>query len=275
MPELPEVETIRRSLADKIIGKAFENVEVFLDKMVKGLEPANIQSELKGKKITRIDRRGKYLIVHMTGDMAMVIHLRMTGQLVCCRPEEEKTKHTHVIIQLSDNLHLRFIDQRQFGKIQFVSKKELENVSGLKTLGVEPLSEEFTRDYFKKEIRSKRTKIKPLLLDQTFIAGIGNIYADEVLFRSMINPEKVASTLTPREVSRLHIAIKEVLNEGIENKGTSIKDYIDGDGNKGSNQNNLRVYGRDGEPCLKCGKTIEKKTIGGRSSHYCPKCQKL
>lgn len=275
MPELPEVETIRISLQDKLKGKTFVGVEVFLDKMVKGIGLEKLETTLNGKKIIRIDRRGKYLIIHLTGGLAMIIHLRMTGQLLYCLPEQEKAKHTHVVFHLSDMKQLRFVDQRQFGKVQVVRLKELENVSGLKNLGIEPLSKDFTREFFKKALRNKRSKIKPLLLDQTFIAGIGNIYADEALFRAMINPERVASALNPREVSRLYVVIKEVLQEGIENNGTSIKDYIDGDGKKGTNQSNLRVYGRDGQPCVKCGIIIQRKTIGGRSSHFCPKCQKL
>ncbi|HWI55235.1 MAG TPA: DNA-formamidopyrimidine glycosylase [Desulfobacteria bacterium] len=274
MPELPEVETIRRSLQDKIKGKTFTGVEVFLEKMVKGVELKNLDAHLNGKKITRLDRRGKYLIIHLSGGLAMVIHLRMTGQLLYCSPEQETPKHTHVVFHLDDERQLRFVDQRQFGKVELVSARDLGTVSGLKTLGVEPLSDDFTRELFKKEIRNKRTKIKSLLLDQTFIAGIGNIYADEALFRAMIHPERVASALNTREVSRLYLSIKEVLIEGIENRGTSIKDYIDGDGAQGTNQGNLRVYGRDGEACVKCGRIIEKTTVGGRSSHFCPKCQK-
>lgn len=275
MPELPEVETIRRSLEEKIKGKTLVGVEVFLEKMFKGPDSADPGSEINGRKINSIERRGKYLIIHLTGSMAMVIHLRMTGQLMYCTPEQDKAKHTHVVFHLNDKCELRFVDQRQFGKVQLVREKELAQISGLKSLGVEPFSSEYTREWFKKELRNRRTKIKPLLLDQTFVAGIGNIYADEALFRAKVNPERVAATLTPREASNVFIAIREVLEEGIENKGTSIKDYVDGEGHQGSNQNNLRVYGRDGEPCVKCGKLIEKKSIGGRSSHFCPKCQKL
>lgn len=274
MPELPEVETIRRSLQDKIKGKTLTGVDVFLEKMVKSFGVESLDAKLNGRKITRLDRRGKYLIIHLSGGLAMVIHLRMTGQLLYCSPEQETHKHTHVVFHFNDERELRFVDQRQFGKVQLVPVKELNTVSGLKTLGVEPLSDDFTREYLKRELKNKRTKIKSLLLDQTFIAGIGNIYADEALFRSMIHPERVASALNIREVSRLFIAIKEVLIEGIENRGTSIKDYIDGDGAQGTNQGNLRVYGRDGEPCMKCGRVIEKINVGGRSSHFCSKCQK-
>lgn len=275
MPELPEVETIRRSLEEKIKGKTFVGVEVFLEKMFKGINSEDPETGINGRKVNSIERRGKYLIIHLTGGMAMVIHLRMTGQLMYCTPEQEKAKHTHIIFQLNDKCELRFADQRQFGKVQLVLEKELDSISGLKSLGVEPFSSDFSREWFKKELRNRRTKVKPLLLDQTFVAGIGNIYADEALFRGKINPERVAATLSPREVSNLFIAIREVLEEGIANKGTSIKDYVDGEGRQGNNQNNLKVYGRDGEPCIKCAKPIEKKSIGGRSSHFCPRCQKL
>ncbi len=275
MPELPEVETIRRSLEQKLKGKTFVGVEVLMDKMLKGVTPDKAGEEITGKKITSIERRGKYLIIRLSGGKSMVIHLRMTGQLVHCPSEKEKAKHTHIVFQFNDKSQLRFVDQRQFGKVQLVADDELDSLSGLKDLGIEPLSAGFTRELFKKELRNRRTKIKPLLLDQTFIAGIGNIYADEALFRARINPERVAATLSPREVSLLYKAIKDVLLEGIENKGTSIRDYIDGEGNRGSNQDNLRVYGREGEPCPRCGKPIERKVIGGRSSHFCHKCQKM
>ncbi len=275
MPELPEVETVRRSLEEKLKGKTLAGAEVYLDKIVRDSDPVSLNEKIKGKKVTGIERRGKYLVFHLTGGTSMVVHLRMTGQLLYCSQEQEIAKHTHVVFNFNDGHQLRFVDQRQFGKIHLVPVKELNSHPGLKSLGVEPLSKAFTREFFRRELRNRRTKIKPLLLDQTFVAGIGNIYADEALFRAMINPERVAATLTPRETSRLYMAIKEVLKEGIANKGTSVKDYVDGEGNKGNNQNNLRVYGRDGEPCVKCGKTLEKKSIGGRSSHYCPKCQKL
>ncbi|MBU7006759.1 DNA-formamidopyrimidine glycosylase [Phosphitispora fastidiosa] len=275
MPELPEVETIRRSLEDKIKGKTFTGIEIFLEKILKGIDAGEFDEKLKGKKITGISRRGKYLIIQLSGGLVMVVHLRMTGQLLYCSAEQERVKHTHVIFHLSDKYDLRFVDQRQFGKVQFLPAKDLENLSSLKNLGVEPLSDDFTREFFKKGLRNRRVKIKPLLLEQEFIAGIGNIYADEALFRARVNPEKVAANLSPREASMLFNAIREVLIEGIDNKGTSIKDYIDGDGNKGSNQNNLRVYGRDRQPCTKCGTEIQRVVIRGRSAHYCPKCQKI
>ncbi|WP_418792094.1 DNA-formamidopyrimidine glycosylase [Phosphitispora sp. TUW77] len=274
MPELPEVETIRRSLEHKIKGKIFTGVDIYLEKILKGIDPGEFDEKLKGKKITGISRRGKYLIIQLAGGLVIVVHLRMTGQLLYCSAEQEKSKYTHMIFHLSDQGELRFVDQRQFGKVQFLPAKDLENHSSLKNLGVEPLSDEFTRGFFMKGLKNRRVKIKPLLLEQEFIAGIGNIYADEALFRAKVNPEKVASNLSSREASKLFIAIKEVLEEGIENKGTSIKDYIDGDGNQGNNQNNLRVYGREGQPCIKCGTEIQRVVIRGRSSHFCPKCQK-
>ena len=275
MPELPEVETIRRSLEHTIKGKTLVGLEVFLEKILKGMDPREFDEKLKGKKITGISRRGKYLIIQLSGGLVMVVHLRMTGQLLYCSPEQERAKHTHVIFHLSNKYQLRFVDQRQFGKVQLLPARDLDSLSSLRNLGVEPLSDEFSREFLKKGLRNKRVKIKPLLLEQEFIAGIGNIYADEALFRARVNPERVSATLNPREASRIYQAIREVLLEGIENKGTSIKDYIDGDGNKGSNQNNLRVYGRTGQSCIKCGTEIQRVVIRGRSAHFCPKCQKL
>ncbi len=275
MPELPEVETIRRSLEAKVLGRILTGVEVLLDKIVKGTSPAQLAAELKGKQITGIGRRGKYLLIHLTGGLVMVVHLRMTGQLWHCPAEQEIARHTHLVFHLDDGSQLRYADLRQFGKVRLAPAGELANLPGLRSLGREPLGADFTREFFRKELRKRRTKIKPLLLDQAFLAGLGNIYADEALFRAGIHPEKTAAALSPREASRLFLAIKEVLAEGIANRGTSIRDYVDGEGREGSNQDNLRVYGRGGEPCVKCGRPVEKKNIGGRSAHFCPKCQRL
>jgi formamidopyrimidine-DNA glycosylase len=163
---------------------------------------------------------------------------------------------------------------RQFGTIQLSSTKDLNKVKGLKDLGPEPLEREFSRDFLRRELKRKRTRIKPLLLDQTFVAGLGNIYVDEALYRARLHPERLACTLSPREIANLYHAIVEVLQEGIENRGTSMRDYVDGDGRAGSYQELLQVYNREGEKCRRCGSTIERIKVGGRSSYYCPACQK-
>ena len=172
-------------------------------------------------------------------------------------------RHTHVIFDLSNGAQLHFTDVRQFGQLWLVPCTSLDSLTGLKNLGVEPLEPQFTRDYLKRELRRRHARIKPLLLDQTIIAGLGNIYTDEALHRAKINPERLATTLTPREIASLYRAIKDVLQEGIDSRGTTVRNYVDGEGQSGSYQEQLRVYSREGEPCSHCGKTIVKE--GGRT----------
>jgi formamidopyrimidine-DNA glycosylase len=198
----------------------------------------------------------------------------MTGRLVYTAPGEPLSKHTHVIFSLSDGHELRFIDMRQFGRLQLTPVQQLNQVKGLKDLGPEPLEQQFSRDYLRRELKRKRVRIKSLLLDQTFIAGLGNIYADEALHRAHLNPKRMANSLSPREVANLYHSIVEVLQEGIENRGTSFRDYVDGDGRKGNYQESLRVYNREGCPCPHCGTAIARIKLGGRSSYFCPACQR-
>lgn len=274
MPELPEVETIKRSLEKNIAGQTIDSVELYMPKIIRCPLPGEFIERLTGKKILRMGRRGKYLLMHLSGGSTLVVHLRMTGRLVYSPPEVPLDKHTHAVFGLSGGRQLRYTDIRQFGRICLAENGELKNLPGLKDLGVEPLEEQFTRDYLKKELKRRRTRIKSLLLDQTIIAGLGNIYADEALFRAKVHPEKIASALTPREIAKLYIAIVEVLRESIENRGTSFRDYVDGEGLSGSNQLSLRVYSREGHPCIDCGKPLARIKVGGRSSYFCPCCQK-
>ncbi|MCL6638809.1 MAG: DNA-formamidopyrimidine glycosylase [Firmicutes bacterium] len=274
MPELPEVETVKRTLQNKLAGLSFRGVQVFMPKVVRTHNPAGFSEAIAGKKILKIGRRGKYLLLRLNGDWSLVVHLRMTGRLYYCDPGAPLQRYTHVVFELDNGCQLRYSDLRQFGRIWLMSPGTLDKLPGYKDLGVEPLDEAFTRDYLKKELRRRRSRIKPLLLDQTFIAGLGNIYADEALHRAKINPERLATTLTPREVANLHRSIREVLTEGIEHRGTTMRDYIDGDGRPGQYQEMLRVYGREGKPCPACGRAVEKRKIAGRSSYFCPACQK-
>lgn len=275
MPELPEVETVKRTLEEKIVGCKLLGLEVYLPKVVKAGEANDLAGAITGKRVIRMGRRGKYLLVYLEDNLVLVVHLRMTGQLVHSASEQELAKHTHVVFNLDNGHQLRFIDQRQFGRIYLMPANALDMLSGLKNMGLEPFDPDFTKEYFKKELRNRRTRIKPLLLDQTFVAGIGNIYADEALHRALIHPERPAFTLTSREAARLYQAIKDVLEEGIANRGTSIKDYVDGEGRSGENQHRLRVYGKEGQPCPKCKKPIQRIKVGGRSSYFCAKCQKI
>ncbi|MBF7083925.1 bifunctional DNA-formamidopyrimidine glycosylase/DNA-(apurinic or apyrimidinic site) lyase [Desulfallas sp. Bu1-1] len=274
MPELPEVETIKKTLEKKIAGLTISGVDVNLPKVIRSPSPDEFITEVTGKKIIRLRRRGKYLLIFLSGDKLLVVHLRMTGRLVYTDAKEPPPRHTHVIFRLSNGNELRFTDMRQFGTIQLSSTKDLNKVKGLKDLGPEPLEREFSRDFLRRELKRKRTRIKPLLLDQTFVAGLGNIYVDEALHRARLHPERLACTLSPREIANLYHAIVEVLQEGIENRGTSMRDYVDGDGRAGSYQELLQVYNREGEKCRRCGSTIERIKVGGRSSYYCPACQK-
>ncbi|TEB13573.1 Formamidopyrimidine-DNA glycosylase [Pelotomaculum sp. FP] len=275
MPELPEVETVRRTLEPKLAGLKFTAVQILMPKVIKTPDLDQFKEIILDKKIIKINRRGKYLLLHLSEKYTLLVHLRMTGRLTYSEKETPVAKHTHVIFTLSNGCQLRFCDTRQFGRLWMVPVPSLEELAGFKDLGVEPLDDRFTRDYLKKELRRRHARIKPLLLDQTFIAGLGNIYTDEALHRARINPERLCTTLTPREIAHLYHAIREVLQEGIENRGTTVRDFIDGNGRAGGYQELLRVYSREGEPCPHCNRPIVRKKLGGRSSYYCPFCQKI
>jgi len=274
MPELPEVETVKRTLDKKITGLTITGVDISMPKIIREPTPEEFSTQITGCRITRLGRRGKYLLLYLTGDNILIIHLRMTGRLVYTEQCEPPAKHTHVVFSLSDGNQLRFIDMRQFGRLQLAPVQALNQVKGLKDLGPEPLERQFSRDYLRRELKRKRVRIKSLLLDQTFIAGLGNIYADEALHRARLNPKCIANSLSPREVANLYHSIIEVLQEGIENRGTTFRDYVDGDGRKGNYQELLRVYNREGCPCPQCGTAIVRIKVGGRSSYFCPTCQR-
>lgn len=274
MPELPEVETVKRTLEKKIKGLTITDVEIDMPKIIRDTTPEDFKKAVTGIKILRLARRGKYLLIYLSGENVLVIHLRMTGRLVYTEASEPVPRHTHLIFHLSDGYQLRFNDVRQFGRVILATNKTLSHIKGFKDLGPEPLEKDFTRDFLRRELKRKRTRIKPLLLDQTFIAGLGNIYVDETLHRARIHPERLACNLSPREIANLYHSICEVLREGIDNRGTSMRDYVDGDGRTGNFQEFLRVYNREGEKCPRCGATIDRIKVGGRSSYYCPICQK-
>lgn len=275
MPELPEVETVKRTLEGKILGLSFDIVKIMMPKIVRTPAAEDFAKLIQGKKVLKLGRRGKYILIHLSEEFTMVIHLRMTGQLIYCAPDREMVKHTHLIFNLNNGMELRYVDIRQFGQVSLIPTPELNDFPGLGSLGPEPLEDEFTREFFKKELRNRRTKIKALLLDQTFLAGLGNIYVDEALHKAKIHPERLACTLNAREVSLLFQAIRDVLSEGIEHRGTSIKDYVDAEGQSGGFQNRLQAYGREKKPCAHCGELITRKKVAGRSSFYCPSCQKV
>lgn len=273
MPELPEVETVRRTLQDKLAGCRITGAGVHRPEVIGTPGPAEFKAKIRGKEILRLDRRGKYLLVHLSGGFSVVIHLRMTGRLIYTRPVPPE-KHTHLVLYLDNGRELHFADVRRFGRVSLIPTRELGAVPGLAKLGLEPLSREFDREFLARELGRRRGRLKSLLLDQTFIAGLGNIYVDEALHLARIHPLRAACSLDEREVDALCRAIKTVLREGIKHRGTSMRDYVDGEGRAGNYQEKLRVYGREGQPCLSCGAAVRRIKVGGRSSYFCPRCQK-
>lgn len=284
MPELPEVETVVRSLDKYITGRTIKGVRILEERIIG--YPENIDTFVegcRGKTISAVSRRGKYIIIslapvkgHDPAEMKeLVIHLRMTGQLLYQPSDVEELPHTCVILKLDNGFDLRFINIRKFGRMYLIDEGDREKVGGLAKLGIEPLSGDFTLDYFKQRLTGRKARIKALLLDQSLLAGMGNIYVDEALFKAGINPKTRASQLTPEEISRLYNSIKEVLSEGIRYRGTTRRDYVDAEGRAGEYQDHLRVYSREGEKCTECQTPIERIKVAGRSSFYCPRCQKL
>ncbi len=273
MPELPEVETIVRSLDQQISGLRITEVKVITPSIIFRPEARLFSKGLKGGKITGVRRRGKYILIALEDELLLAVHLRMTGKVIYTRGDTPADKHTHVLIGLDNDFQLQYSDIRKFGRMALIPSGETGIWPGLDSLGVEPLSSDFSKDFLQKKLSLKKTKIKPLLLDQTLIAGLGNIYVDESLHRAEINPERPASSLSTREASKLHSAIRQVLEEAIANRGTSFRDYVDSRGEAGDNQMNLRVYGREARPCFNCQKPVSRIKLAGRSTFFCQKCQ--
>lgn len=275
MPELPEVETVKRTLEQLVLGKKIKEVSVFWPKIIKKPEPVKqFQDALVGQTIRSISRRGKFLIF-ILDDYSMVSHLRMEGKYMLFQKEEPYDKHTHVIFSFIDGTELRYRDVRKFGTMHLFEKgQELKSLP-LVNLGPEPLSTAFTVEYLAEKLAKTSRKIKPVLLDQSMVVGIGNIYVDESLFRAGIHPERSASSLIDLEIKKLHQAIVATLSEAVEKGGSTIRSYINSQGQMGMFQLELYVYGRKGEDCKICGTPLEKLVVGGRGTHICPSCQVL
>lgn len=274
MPELPEVETIKEQLSALVKGLTFTGATIYLQKVVAKPAPSDFLRLIRGREILGAERRGKFLLFPLSGGYLLVVHLRVSGQLVYEPDTVPLPRHTHLVLHLNRG-RLRFTDLRQFGRIWLVPEEELPQMVELKKLGPEPLTEAFTEEYFLRRLRSSRRRIKPLLLDQEVVAGIGNIYADEALYAARIHPAREAADLSLREGKALYRAIRKVLQEGIAHRGTSIQDYVDATGQEGSHQHFLRVHNRAGKPCQECGTTIQKVKLGGRGTYFCPNCQPL
>jgi formamidopyrimidine-DNA glycosylase len=306
VPELPEVETIARGLDQRVTSETIESVWIGSKKQPLKSPAGVIASTLEGKRIVRVQRAGKHIVFDLervegatrttarttarttkkgkrsgrgkqpqaafqqggdgqTAQAQWIVHLGMTGRMVISDPSAEVAKHTHLIAKLASGRELRFIDPRMFGKLSIYA-------GGFDPGGVEPL--EVSEERFVALFRGRKTPIKSALLNQKLLRGVGNIYADESLFRAGIRPRRRAATITRGQLGKLHAAVKEVLREAIAAGGSSVSNYVDANGEEGLFQFQHRVYGREGEPCLVCKEAIRRIVIGGRSSHYCPKCQK-
>ncbi|WP_203642760.1 bifunctional DNA-formamidopyrimidine glycosylase/DNA-(apurinic or apyrimidinic site) lyase [Levilactobacillus andaensis] len=275
MPELPEVETVRRGLNRLVAGATIDHVEVFYPKMVTP-DRDEFTAELIGRQIERIDRRGKYLLFRFSGDLTMVSHLRMEGKYDVQPEGSSVTKHTHVVFHLKDDRELRYTDTRKFGRMQLVpTGQEAEAMPSLAKMGPEPTEETLTLAYMQTIFGKSHKVVKPFLLDQSRIAGLGNIYADEVLWLSKINPLTPANELTEAQLETLRQSIIEEMALAIQGHGTTVHSFSTAFGEAGQFQNHLHVYGREGEPCERCGTEIEKIKVAQRGTHFCPKCQPL
>jgi formamidopyrimidine-DNA glycosylase len=278
MPELPEVETIRRDLEKEVVGACVADVWVSprWASLAHTQFPGHraFRQRVVGRRIEQLQRRGKYLIFHLDSG-CLVFHLGMSGQLLMTQNAERKTrnaKHLHALFTFTDGRALRFVDPRTFGELRAVS--EASEIAGLRQMGPEPLDPKFTWRQLAQTLQKKQVKVKAALLDQRVIAGVGNIYADEALFESGIHPERLCATLTHDEARRLHRAVKAVLRRAVQSRGTTLTDsrYRDAFGKEGGHR--PQVYGRAGEPCVRCGATIQRGVLSGRSFHFCPQCQK-
>lgn len=275
MPELPEVETVKRTLNQLVQGKHIIDVTVRLPRIIQRPDDAEAFAfMLKGHTIQKVERRGKFLRIMLDG-LVLVSHLRMEGRYGLYRKEEPIELHTHVIFHFDDGTELRYKDVRQFGTMHIFAAGEEFNHPPLLKLGYEPLDDTFTLGAFKDMLVTKKTKIKVVLLNQAYVVGLGNIYVDEALHRAGIHPERAGNQLSDQETEALHRSIISTLSEAVEAGGSSIKSYVNGQGEAGRFQHSLRVYGRKNEPCDQCGQAIVKTVVGGRGTHFCPDCQSL
>ncbi len=307
MPELPEVETVRRGLNQVTLSQPILGGDVLLDRTIASPSPTEFLDGLQGSAIAQWHRRGKYLLAELlpcgsnradgSGDILGVqpnaptghppihpsthppilgVHLRMTGQLLWLHQSDPLQKHTRVRLFFPDNRELRFVDQRTFGQMWWVPPGQPPEsvITGLQLLGPEPLSPDFTLAYFTKKLNHRLRPIKNALLDQSIVAGIGNIYADEALFLSQIRPQTLCAKLKPRQIARLHSAILQVLETAINARGTTFSDFRDVEGINGNYGGVAWVYDREGEACRVCGSPIERLKMAGRSAHFCKKCQR-
>jgi len=272
MPELPEVETAARSLDAQVVGRRIAAVEKLdWERMVETPEPARFRAELPGRRIERVGRRAKWLLLALDAGRTLALHLRMSGNVSVHAPQDEADTYTHLVLALDDGRRIFFHDMRKFGRARLLDAAGLAALDA--SLGPEPLDPAFDAAALAALLARRRGVLKPLLLDQTVLAGLGNIYVDESLWLARLHPLRLASSLDTSEVATLHAAICEVLTRAIENKGSTLRNYRDGYGRAGTNQDYFNVYQRGGKPCPRCGTPIERTVVHQRGTHLCPTCQ--
>jgi formamidopyrimidine-DNA glycosylase len=276
MPELPEVETVRRRLEPVLVGRRFEGVEILDFRLTRPFDPVVTSAELEGERVEHVDRRGKYLIVRFESGRALLIHLRMTGSLLHVErgTAPEADPHRRAVVRLDDGSDVIYRDVRRFGTWLLVEPDELEPYLRDR-LGGEPLASTFTAKRLGEALARRRAPVKAAILDQRRLAGVGNIYADEALWRARIHPLRPAGELDADELQALHRGIRAALKAGIARQGATLRDYRTPDGDSGRMQHEFKVYGREGEPCERCGRPIEKIRAAGRGTWYCAGCQLL
>ena len=272
MPEMPEVETVRRTLFPLIKGKTIKEVTLWYPKIIAS-DPAEFVQKVAGQEVLTIDRYAKYLLIRLSGNLTIVSHLRMEGKYRLVDVATPKDKHDHVQFAFTDQTALRYNDVRKFGRMQLVETGTEKVTTGISKLGVEPNSPEFTVKYLSIGLKRKKKSIKNTLLDQSVVAGLGNIYVDEVLWESKIHPLSMANKIPQKKVKELHDNINALISLAIEERGTTIHTYLDANGQTGGFQKMLQVYGHRGEPCVRCGTPLEKIKVTGRGTTYCPHCQ--
>lgn len=273
MPELPEVETVRRGLTRLVVGRKVLGTEVRWEKTISGMAPEEFDAELVGRTIEKVDRRGKYLLFRFSGGLTMVSHLRMEGAYYTVPAGTEPGKHDLVTFHLDEGIDLFYRDTRKFGRMNLVPDADALQVAGLAKIGPEPTEKDLSLAYMVSEFGKSRMHVKPFLLDQSHIAGLGNIYVDETLWQSQIHPLTAANKLTEDELARLRENIIHEITRATEHHGTTVHSFTTAFGEAGEFQNELQVYGRVGEPCLRCGHPLEKMKVAQRGTTYCPICQ--
>jgi formamidopyrimidine-DNA glycosylase len=273
VPELPEVETVRRRLAPVLEGRVFERVEITDPRLTRPLDPLEVAGELEGERVAVVDRRGKYLIVRFESGRALLVHLRMTGSFLHSANGLADDAHRRAVVRLDDGSDVAYRDVRRFGTWLLLEPEEVEAYVD-ERVGREPLAEAYRAKHLAEKLHGRRAPVKAAILDQRTVAGVGNIYADEALWRARIHPLTPAAALGPEEVKALYRGVRESLRAGIRRQGSTLRDYRLPNGEEGGAQHEFKVYGRGGEPCERCGTPIDKIRVAGRGTWYCPTCQR-